>query len=463
MKFETPSLYPISLILFLFVLFIFFAGPPPAMANETLTIGQAVRTALKNNPDVRMAVINTKTARAELQRANSSFMPSISLQAGYTRADAPSSYLFKTIDQRQLPDNFRDFNDPGTLTNYESGLNLKWNLFKGGEKFHTRAMSEAAIGRKKAALSKAKDMIAASVIELYFSILKAEQFMEIAKKSVETVRKQLEIMQAKYRAGGVLQSDILSLEVRVAESENSLVESQNLFETTVTSFETVLAKEFHGSLRLEKDCVCPVSFPDKVGQAVEQALDTRPEILAAQKRIDKARSGLLAARADYLPRVDLNARYYMDDDDMSFHTDKDNYMAALTMEWKLFSGFSTNAKMKKARSALQRALQAKRKTVLSVKSDVKKAYSNYKNASARFDTTKKSVESANESLTIIRKRYEGGSEPVTRYLEAELARKRALFNKASAYYDMKLAKSRIGKAMGILSGIWKPKGGDNEL
>ncbi|MCF8044826.1 MAG: TolC family protein [Desulfarculaceae bacterium] len=455
MKLVNSSLCPIFPVLFLSLLCFLLSISTPALARDAVSIEDAVRTALKNNPDVRMAAINAKRARAELQKAESPFMPSLSLQAGYTRADAPSTYLFKTIDQRQLSDNFRDFNDPGTLTNYEAGINLRWNLFKGGEKFHTRAMSEAGIGEQKAVLSKAREMITASVIELYFSILKAQQFIEIAEKSVKTVQKQLEIMQAKYRAGGVLKSDILSLEVRLAESENSLVESRNLFETAVTSFETVLDKEFHGTLRLEKDCKCPVAFPDQAGRAVEQALDTRAEIRAAEKRVEKARSALRAARADYLPRVDINARYYMDDDDMSFNTEKENYMAALTMEWKLFSGFSTDAEIKKARYELQRALEAKKKASLAVKSEVKKAYFNYKNASARFDTAEKSVQSARQSLVIVKKRYEGGSEPVTRYLEAELARKRALFNKAAAYYDMKLAKSRIGKAMGILSGLWK--------
>ena len=462
MKPVSPSQYPIFLILFLSILFTLYPAGQNALADDVLSIEEAVREALENNPDVRMAVINTRTARAALQKAESPFMPSLSLQAGYTRADAPSSYLFKTIDQGQLPPN-TNFNDPGTLTNYEAGLNLRWNLFKGGEKFHTRAMSEAGIGEQKAVLSKAREMITASVIEIYFSILKAEQFIEIAEKSVETVQRQLEIMQAKYRAGGVLKSDILSLEVRLAESRNSLVQSRNLYQTAVTSFETVLAKEFHGSLRLEKDCVCPVDFPDKAEQAVEKALDARAEIRAARKRIDKARAALLAAKSDYLPRVDLNARYYMDDDDMSFNEERDNYMAALTVEWKLFSGFSTKAEVKKARYALDNALQAKRKASLAVKSEVRKAYFNYKNASARFDTAEKSVESARQSLMIIQKRYEGGSEPVTRYLEAELARKRALINKAAAYYDMKLAKSRIGKAMGILSGLWKQTRGENEI
>lgn len=463
MKPVSPSQYPIFFILFLCLLFTFLPAGQEARAGDPMSIEEAVRTALANNPDVRMAAINAKSARAELQKAESPFMPSLSLQAGYTRADAPSTYLFKTIDQRQLSDNFRDFNDPGTLTNYEAGINLRWNLFKGGEKFHNRAMSQAGIGEQKAVLSKAREMITASVIEIYFSILKAQQFIDIAEKSVETVQKQLEIMQAKYRAGGVLKSDILSLEVRLAESENSLVESRNLFETAVTSFETVLDKEFNGTLRLEKDCTCPVAFPEKAEQAVEKALDSKAEIRAAEKRIDKSRFALRAARADYLPRVDLTARYYMDDEDISFNTEKENYMAALTMEWKLFTGFSTNAEIKKARYELQRALEAKKKATLAVKSEVRKAYFNYKNASARFDTAEKSVESARQSLVIVKKRYEGGSEPVTRYLEAELARKQALFNKAAAYYDMKLAKSRIGKAMGILSGLWKQTRGENEI
>ena len=62
---------------------------------------------------------------------------------------------------------------------------------------------------------------------------------------------------------------------------------------------------------------------------------------------------------------------------------------------------------------------------------------------------------AEESLGLVKKRYEGGSVPVTRYLETELARNKAEINRAAAFYDKKIAKSEIARAMGILSQIWK--------
>ncbi len=49
----------------------------------------------------------------------------------------------------------------------------------------------------------------------------------------------------------------------------------------------------------------------------------------------------------------------------------------------------------------------------------------------------------NEYLSVIRQLYENGKKPVTRYLDAELARCRSRMNSAVAYYDEKIALSDI--------------------
>ncbi|MBF0573700.1 MAG: TolC family protein, partial [Desulfamplus sp.] len=87
--------------------------------------------------------------------------------------------------------------------------------------------------------------------------------------------------------------------------------------------------------------------------------------------------------------------------------------------------------------------------------DVRGAYLNHEDAMQRLNVAGKSVEMAGESLMLIKQRYEGGSDSITRYLEAELARNRAMINKAAAFYDEKIALSDIAKSMGILSAIWK--------
>ena len=61
-----------------------------------------------------------------------------------------------------------------------------------------------------------------------------------------------------------------------------------------------------------------------------------------------------------------------------------------------------------------------------------------------------SVARADESLSLVKKQYEGGSATITRYLEAELARNQARINSTSAFYDREKALADAARAVGVL-------------
>jgi outer membrane protein len=90
-------------------------------AKGELTLERVIRIALQNNPDMDMAVARIQQSEAMLDEATSVFWPVIGIYGEYLQGNAPSAYLFKTIDQRQLPAN-TDFNDPGWFENYEVGI-----------------------------------------------------------------------------------------------------------------------------------------------------------------------------------------------------------------------------------------------------------------------------------------------------------------------------------------------------
>ena len=163
---------------------------------------------------------------------------------------------------------------------------------------------------------------------------------------------------------------------------------------------------------------------------------------------------LKKAGAGYLPRVDFNARYYLDSEDLAYDLKNDNYTASVTMNWDIYTGRSTQADLLSARHGLESARKYYRRVELDIVQDVRNAYLNLEDAVKRFEVSKKSVDLADESLSLVKKRYEGGSATVTRYLEAELARSRASMNKTAAFYDRKIALSAIGRSLGILSRIW---------
>jgi len=423
--------------------------------DNLLTMETAITTALKNNPDIRMARILIKKARASVKKTEAVFWPRVTAFSELSAGDAPSAFLFKTIDQRELPPGI-DFNDPGSFTNTEVGIMAGISLYNGGKNRLEKQLAQKKLADQTAlALQTENDRIAA-VIQMFFTALKAREYSLIARTSVQTVEEQLDMMTVRFRGGSVLKSDILSLKVRLAEAQKNLVESKNTFSTTLTALATLLGHTPGHSFSLdpEPDSTCMVTFPASIDQAWALALEKRPELHRAKQQIDMARTAVSLAASGYRPKVDLQARWYMNSDDLSYNTSKDNYTASLNLAWNLFDGFATRARIAEASHELERALEARQKIRMQIFQDVKQAYLEHENAQQRLNVARSSVDMAQESLHIVKKRYDGGAEPITRYLEAELDRTRAGINKAAAFYDDKTAKIEIARAIGTLSRLW---------
>jgi outer membrane protein len=100
---------------------------------------------------------------------------------------------------------------------------------------------------------------------------------------------------------------------------------------------------------------------------------------------------------------------------------------------------------------MKEMLEADRNAVLGIRLDVKTAYLNFEEAQSRYQVAVSTVDSAEESLRLIKNHYLGGSVPVTRFLEAELDLNRAQIRAANAYYDRIKAASEIARAIGLWS------------
>jgi len=423
--------------------------------DHRLTLETAISTALENNPDIRMTRTLIKKAEASVKKTEAVFWPRVTAFSELSAGDAPSAFLFKTIDQRKLPPDI-NFNDPGSFTNMEVGIMAGINLYNGGQNRLKKQLAQKKLADRTAlALQTENDRIAA-VIQMFFTALKAREYILIARTSVQTVEEQLDMMTVRFRGGSVLKSDILSLKVRLAEAKKNMVESKNTFATTLTALATLLGHTPGHSFSLDPDpdSTCVVTFPVSIDQAWALALEKRPELHRAKQQIDMARTAVSLAASGYRPRVDLQARWYMDSDDLSYNRSNDNYTASLNFAWNLFDGFATRAQIAEARHELERALEARKKIRMQIYQDVKQAYLQHENAQQRLLVARSSVEMAEASLHIVKKRYNGGAEPVTRYLEAELDRTRAGINKAAAFYDGKTAKIEIARAIGTLSALW---------
>ncbi|MBS0013999.1 MAG: TolC family protein, partial [Desulfobacterales bacterium] len=151
----------------------------------------------------------------------------------------------------------------------------------------------------------------------------------------------------------------------------------------------------------------------------------------------------------YLPGLDLTARYYVDDPDMAYDLDRENWTAAVVLNWDLFTGFSRPARISRAKARLKELLAADRKTLLEVQHDVRRAWFNLEDAAARHEAAKQSAQSAQESFRLVQEHYQGGAVTITRFLEAELDYRRARIRAAAAGYDKIRARAEAARAIGL--------------
>jgi len=427
-----------------------------------LTLEKVIRISLQNNPDMDMAVARIQQSEAMLDEALSAFWPVIGVYGGYLQGNAPSAYLFKTIDQRKLPPN-TDFNNPGWFENYEVGIQGRWNLFNGGRDYLRKRMAETGLAMSRLDRQTVQNGLVTSVIHAYYSVLAAEKYVNISRDSVKTVKKELSMVSVRYEAGGALKSDVLSLKVALAQSREGRIRARNNHSLSLSSLANLLGLDPDTPITPAGDQQVPIKVPDLYEKALVMAMANRPELQKSRLQVVRSRMDLDVARSEYLPRLDAQMRTYFDDPGFDFEWDRKNWTAGVILNWDLFTGFRRASHVDRARSVLKEMLAGDRKATLMVQLQLKGAYLKYAEAKARWDVSQASVAHSEESLRLVRKQYEGGTATITRYLEAELARNRTRLRATTAFFDREKAAAAIGRAMGFWGNYedrrWKTEDG----
>jgi len=421
--------------------------PDLTLLAQPIGMADAIRIALQNNPDIELAASRIRQSETMIDEANAAFWPTLGIYTEFLAGDAPSAYLFKKIDQRQLPPN-ADFNDPGFFRNFESGIAARYNLYRGGRDLLRRRIAETGAEISELDKSAVENGLAASVIQTYYSTLAAKDFKEIAADSIATVTAQLKDVTVKYEAGGALKSEVLSLQVRLAQAEAELVQAQNHYDLSLASLANLLGGDVDTPMQLSGEEWQLPELPADYAAGMKRALGMRPELLKVRQQLIASKMSLDEVRGEYLPQVDLQAKTYFDDPDLAYDADRVNWTVGVILNWDLFSGFSTGARLNRARAVLDEMLAADRKATQSIQLDVKTAYLRKAEAEARLAVTRASVAQAEEALRLVQREYEGGSATIVRYMDAELARNRARIVETSARYDVRKARADIGRALG---------------
>ena len=427
----------------------------PKIPNHPITLETAMKLALTQSQEIKRIIARIEKAEIGIQLARAAFFPKVNIYTEYTKSNDPIAYLMKTSRQRLLPPN-ANFNQPGTFNNYEVGMTFQYNIFQGGRKFYNKNLAASVFKEESLVRESIENSLIASVINAYYDALVALDLIKIAEESVATVETQLRLMTVRFNTGGVLKSDVLSLDVRLAEVKEELVRSRNLHKRAIANLATLLGFGPGIQLTLLENEKQQIDYPENYDEGVKIALTKRPEAQQIFEKIKQSEIGLKISQSGYLPNLDLMASRFYDAEDMRFFEDRNNWAIYLKLNWNLFEGGKTNVEIAQAMKTREEVIAGYKHLILQIKLDVKNAYLYIEDANARLKVTESSVISAEESYKLVKSQYEGGSVTISRYLEAELDRNQAKTRAIIAFYDKAKGQAEIARALGLW-GNWNDK------
>ncbi|MCW5900407.1 MAG: TolC family protein [Flavobacteriales bacterium] len=418
---------------------------PPAMAQDTLSLVDAVALALANEHGIRMARNEAAIAERFATAGNAGLLPRIDLSGRgtwsnqYTRLDFIEG----------IPDVERE----GVENTLLSGtLGLTWTLFDGMGSYY--ALERARIDAELADLRTRAQVegTVGAVVALYFALAGLSEDVAITQRLLEISQDRYQRLEDRAALGGAGRLEVLNALVDLRADSASFVLSTQRLQRTGHDLNVLLGRSPVSALHVAR----AVSFADGLDQErlVSEALSRNVELQMALRAERVAQVEARQAKSVLWPRLDLNAGYGITDQQnevgIILGTYNRGLNAGLTASVPLFDGGRVRTRVESAKLRAENAALAGEQARLQVERDVRNAFTAWAAQRKVYRIQGQAVETARINFERTSELFYAGQLTGLQFRQAQLDLANAERQAVVAGFDTKVAEMLLLQASGGL-------------
>lgn len=240
----------------------------------------------------------------------------------------------------------------------------------------------AALGAKAAILDleDGRRQLSFAVRQAYYDLLLADSLRALAREQRDIYRGLLTADSVRFKAGDVPERNVVRSELELSRAEASLAQAGAQVQAARLALQVAIGVPRPDTAFTVGGEMSYRAVRGAVDDPARQALEVRPDLLAARERVDQARAGKRFADALLIPTPTLSVTYQKSPFDPGFPSFGSNnqYAFGLGITAPLFYWYG--GERARAEAAVATAVQSETKSVLVVQSDVALAFAQYGNA-----------------------------------------------------------------------------------
>ena len=410
--------------------------------SQSLTLEQCIQIGLERSTSMRNARLNLAIQELRVKNARAGYFPQIFSTGNYDFSDR--------IDFGFEPEN------------YNLELRGVYTLWDNGQREGSFAQAKESLTATVSRNERTKQDIILDITVAYYDVLKRQELVKVSEQIFARSQENTQRTKDFVEAGTLIPADVATAEVREANDELSLINNVNSLQIARATLPRLLGLDpgllltvsVDESYQLYQDRGTIERIEMPVEEAIQIALNSRPEFQERQAQIRSQEWGLTLARLQRWPRLNADVDYNVNLDDYlrerENFSDFRSWSAGVSLNFTLFDGGILGNRVKEIRMQLEQSRENVSDLERSVALAVRQAYLTLERSELTVDISKKQVLNAKLSLDVIQGRFDVGKAILLELLDAQTSYAQALTNEVNAFYDYKIAQIRLQDAMGVL-------------
>ena len=420
-----------------------FAADQPSLGDQKWwelfqdeQLQELIRTALRQNFDVRIAAARVAEARAQLGITRADQFPEVDA-SGFAERERNSASA--------VPVPLRAFE----RNVFEAGASASWEVDFWGRFRRATEVSRATLAATEWGRRAVVTSLIAQVAEAYFTLRAIDLNLEISRQTLASRQESLRLTQVRAAGGAAPELDVRQAEQLVFGASAAIVDLERQAEQQENLI-SLLQGSNPGAVARGRTLTDQPLIPQVPTALPSALLEHRPDILEAEQTLVAANANIGVARTNYFPRISLTGSGGFQSAALSslLTGPAGFFTVGASLLQPVFTAGRTRSQVALAEAQREGALLAYQQTILQSLRDVSDALIAYQRDREFRIQQELLARSAGEALRLTTVRYEGGASSYLEVLDADTRLFVAQLGLAQAQLNELLALVQIYRSLG---------------
>lgn len=426
------------------VLILLFAGIQ-LQAQDLLKLEDAVKIALENNYDIKLAANNLKIDETNSSAGNSGMLPNIT-------ANVVNNNSLQNITQTQSDGSQKSLDGAKNLSlNY--GVSLDWTVFDGMKMFAKREQLKVLQKQGEAELKMTIFTKISDVYATYFDLVQQQKQLAALDTTIVISNERLNTAKNRYTIGKASKLEVLNAQVDLNTDTSSKLKQLELYQNAKIKLNQILARDSKINFKVTDEITLDKSI--KIDELQDLSQKQNPQLQAQILEKNSVDLQLKQVKAGRYPTVKINSGYNFSHTEASLGFVTQSQGRGLTYGFSasvpIFNGFYQSRNEKIAKIQVDNAAIQLQQLQTTLNAELETAFQSYQTNLQLTDVEKNNVDIAKQNLDITLSKFKIGTITPIEYRTAQSNYVAALVRLSNSEFQTKLNEITLKSLSGSLT------------